>query len=179
MAANGSASLMMICSELINTQSFEERAEFIETYRPNYVRSESLRQSDVYKRRRYLHRHVRRRHVRLATSLFTVDNVYEHFVFKNTVAILNKMYGTAHFTIGHHIPLGRGGHHHRTNWFIQLGKENHQLGDEVPKQRNKMGFKSQVKHLKDYMKKHEEEYQPLVDLKEELEYHLELLKEVY
>lgn len=179
MAAKGSTSMMMNCSLMINTQSFEERAEFIEGYRQHYVRSESLRNSNVYKRSKYLHKHPRRKHVRLATAFFSVDNVYEFFVFKNVTAILNKMYGTSHFSIGHHVPLAKGGHHHRTNWFIQLGRENNELGDEMPTQRNKIGYRAQVKYIRDYIVKHEKKYKPSIDLKEELDYLLKLLKEVY
>lgn len=98
--------------------SFEERQEFIDSHQYDPSNSnhmilwnrESTRERALF--RYYPH--------------YTIDNLYELFVVKNTITVLNKLCrytGSQSFTLGHHKPVTKGGEHHCANIAWEGGNE--------------------------------------------------------
>lgn len=118
---------------------------------------------------------------------YNIDNLYEYCVFKNCIMVLNRAYGTitetennakvhkAGFTLGHWRPLGKGGVHLPSNWFIQNAKENFKSGDKLLDEPEKFSIMAQMLYLigcTDQLELNE-------SMKMELYQYLEWLKEVY
>lgn len=84
---------------------------------------------------------------------YTIDNLYEYCVVKNTIATLNKLCrysGKKAFTLGHHKPVTKGGEHHCSNWFIQTQEDNQKQGEKLP-EAPKMTWEEQKAYLKNNM----------------------------
>ena len=84
---------------------------------------------------------------------YTIDNLYEYCVVKNTIAVLNKLCrysGKQAFTLGHHKPVTKGGEHHCSNWFIQTQEDNQKQGEKLP-ETPKMTWEEQKAYLKNNM----------------------------
>lgn len=80
---------------------------------------------------------------------YTIDNLYEYCVVKNTIATLNKLCrysGKKAFTLGHHKPVTKGGEHHCSNWFIQTQEDNQKQGEKLP-EAPKMTWEEQEAYL--------------------------------
>lgn len=106
--------------------SFEERQEFIDShqYDPSNSNHMILWNREIT-RERALFRYY---------PHYTIDNLYELFVVKNTITVLNKLCrytGSQSFTLGHHKPVTKGGEHHCANWFIQTKLDNQNQGDSL------------------------------------------------
>ncbi|HBM9818855.1 TPA: hypothetical protein L1I59_005348 [Escherichia coli] len=125
--------------------SFEERQEFIDSHQYDPSNSNHMilwnREST---RERALFRYY---------PYYTIDNLYECFVVKNTITVLNKLCrytGSQSFTLGHHKPVTKGGEHHCANWFIQTKLDNQKQGDNLPST-PKMTYEEQEKYIKNNM----------------------------
>lgn len=84
---------------------------------------------------------------------YTIDNLYEYCVVKNTIATLNKLCrysGKKAFTLGHHKPVTKGGEHHCSNWFIQTQEDNQNQGEKLP-ETTKMTWEEQKAYLRNNM----------------------------
>lgn len=84
---------------------------------------------------------------------YTIDNLYEYCVVKNTIATLNKLCrysGKKAFTLGHHKPVTKGGEHHCSNWFIQTQEDNQKQGEKLP-ETPKMTWEEQKAYLRNNM----------------------------
>lgn len=84
---------------------------------------------------------------------YTIDNLYEYCVVKNTIATLNKLCrysGKKAFTLGHHNPVTKGGEHHCSNWFIQTQEDNQKQGEKLP-ETPKMTWEEQKAYLRNNM----------------------------
>lgn len=84
---------------------------------------------------------------------YTIDNLYEYCVVKNTIATLNKLCrysGKKAFTLGHHKPVTKGGEHHCSNWFIQTQEDNQKQGENLP-ETPKMTWEEQKAYLRNNM----------------------------
>lgn len=118
---------------------------------------------------------------------WNIDNLYEYCVFKNCIMVLNRCYGTitengdntqvhkAGFTLGHWIPMGNGGAHLPSNWFIQNAQENFRAGDKLPEQPEKFDLREQMLYLLTCCNKLKKNYAHTVELRQ----YIEWLKEVY
>lgn len=87
---------------------------------------------------------------------YTVDNLYEHCFFKNFITVINEEFGLEknhQFTLGHHIPLNKGGAHHVSNWFIQAKKDNQIQGDNLP-DCPLMSYEEQIDYLFNHLVNH-------------------------
>ena len=125
--------------------NFEERQEFIDShqYDPSNSNHMVLWNRDST-RERALFRYY---------PHYTVDNLYECFVVKNTITVLNKLCrytGSQSFTLGHHKPVTKGGEHHCANWFIQTRLDNQRQGDSLLST-PKMSYEEQEKYIKNNM----------------------------
>lgn len=84
---------------------------------------------------------------------YTIDNLYEYCVVKNTIATLNKLCrysGKKAFTLGHHKTVTKGGEHHCSNWFIQTQEDNQKQGEKLP-ETPKMTWEEQKAYLRNNM----------------------------
>lgn len=84
--------------------------------------------------------------------IYTVDNVYELYVFRSLIVNLNKLgnlTGKREFTMGHHIPFRRGGEHFPSNWTIQTKRHNNNAGDDMPTNRQKPTWDEQYAYIMD------------------------------
>ena len=124
---------------------FDERQEFIDSHKYDPSNSNhmvlwnrgSFRDKSLF--RYYPH--------------YTIDNLYEYCVVKNTIAVLNKLCrysGKQAFTLGHHKPVTKGGEHHCSNWFIQTQEDNQKQGEKLP-ETPKMTWEEQKAYLKNNM----------------------------
>lgn len=83
-------------------------------------------------------------------AFYTVDNIYEYFVFRSLIIHLNKLgglEGKGSFTLGHYIPFKRGGVHFPSNWIIQTQRENSHAGDKIPEKRQKWSWQEQEDYI--------------------------------
>lgn len=124
---------------------FDERQEFIDSHKYDPSNSNhmvlwnrgSFRDKSLF--RYYPH--------------YTIDNLYEYCVVKNTIAVLNKLCrysGKQAFTLGHHKPVTKGGEHHCSNWFIQTQLDNQKQGETIL-DTPKMTYEEQKTYLKNNM----------------------------
>lgn len=95
----------------------------------------------------------RRQLIKIYTTCFNMDTVYEHDVIREMISRINDCFGykKPRATMGHHIPLGAGGAHSNENWYIQSATENTRQGDLLPLT-PKMDWKEQVDHIFDILK---------------------------
>lgn len=124
---------------------FDERQEFIESHQYDPSNSNHM---VLWNRGKYRD-----------SSLFayyphyTIDNLYEYCVVKNTITTLNKLCrysGKQSFTLGHHKPVTKGGEHHCSNWFIQTQLDNQKQGEKLP-EAPKMAYAEQKEYIKNNM----------------------------
>ncbi|EJM9728540.1 hypothetical protein NPC53_000964 [Shigella flexneri] len=124
---------------------FDERQEFIESHQYDLSNSNHM---VLWNRGKYRD-----------SSLFayyphyTIDNLYEYCVVKNTIVTLNKLCrysGKQSFTLGHHKPVTKGGEHHCSNWFIQTQLDNQKQGEKLP-EAPKMTYAEQKEYIKNNM----------------------------
>lgn len=106
--------------------SFDERQEFIDShkYDPSNSNHMVLWNRDNFRERALVRYYPH----------YTIDNLYEWCVVKNTIATLNNLCrytGKQTFTLGHHKPVTKGGEHHCANWFIQTKADNQKQGDSL------------------------------------------------
>lgn len=87
-------------------------------------------------------------------AVYTVDNLYEYYVFRSLIVNLNKaarLSKNKSFTLGHYIPFKRGGEHFPSNWIIHTYAENSRAGDTVPKTKNKWTWDKQLRYITSHM----------------------------
>lgn len=85
---------------------------------------------------------------------YTLDNLYEYFVFRNLIVNLNKagrLRKNKEFTLGHYIPFKRGGEHFPSNWIIQTRAENNRAGDYVPNNKKKWTWEKQLRYIEAHL----------------------------
>lgn len=83
-------------------------------------------------------------------AFYTVDNIYEYFVFRSLIIHLNKLgglEGKLSFTLGHYIPFKKGGVHFPSNWIIQTQKDNTKASDKIPDNPNKWTWEEQYAYI--------------------------------
>lgn len=83
-------------------------------------------------------------------AFYTVDNIYEYFVFRSLIIHLNKLGGLEgehSFTLGHYIPFKKGGVHFPSNWIIQIQRENGYAGDSLPEKKEKWTWDEQYAYI--------------------------------
>lgn len=87
-------------------------------------------------------------------AFYTVDNIYEYFVFRSLIIHLNKvgrLEGNNTFTLGHYIPFKKGGVHFPSNWIIQTQRDNTRAGDKIPENPQKWTWDEQYKYIIDHL----------------------------
>lgn len=87
-------------------------------------------------------------------AVYTVDNLYQYFVFRSLITNLNlagRLKNNKAFTLGHYIPFRRGGVHFPSNWIIQTRKENSLAGDTIPKVKEKWTWDKQMRYIHAHM----------------------------
>lgn len=98
-------------------------------------------------------------------AFYTVDNIYEYYVFRSLIIHLNKLGGLEDknsFTLGHYIPFKKGGVHFPSNWIIQTQRDNTKAGDIVPDKKEKWTWEEQEEYIfKHLPKKLNAEYAPI------------------
>ena len=132
-------------SQAVIYPEWDEREEWIENhnYDPTNVNWCSL---DV-------HNFKRDTGILKYYAFYTVDNIYEYFVFRSLIIHLNKLgglEGKGSFTLGHYIPFKKGGVHFPSNWIIQTQRENSHAGDKLPEKKEKWTWVEQ----EDYILRH-------------------------
>lgn len=95
----------------------------------------------------------RRKLIKKYTDLFNMDNVYEHDVFREMIARINDCfdYKVPVVTLGHWIPLAKGGKHCCKNWIIQIRIDNEQQADEIP-DCEKLTWQEQIDYISELLK---------------------------
>ena len=117
---------------------------------------------------------------------YNVDNLYELCVFKNYIYLLNKAYekislsDQVHkdgFTLGHWLPMGKGGAHLPSNWFIQKASENFNSGDKILAEPEKFDYTGQLSYMLDVVMN----YNKTIDgtYAEDVFFYKDKFKEVY
>lgn len=129
-------------SQAVIYPEWDEREEWIENhnYDPTNVNWCSL---DV-------HNFKRDTGILKYYAFYTVDNIYEYFVFRSLIIHLNKLgglEGKQSFTLGHYIPFKKGGVHFPSNWIIQTQIENSHAGDKVPGKKEKWSWDEQEAYI--------------------------------
>ena len=117
---------------------------------------------------------------------YNVDNLYELCVFKNYIYLLNKGWGKISpsdqvhkdgVTLGHWLPMGKGGAHLPSNWFIQKASDNFRSGDKILPESEKWDLNTQTLELihlfLSYDKRIDTQYS------EDLKFYKDKFKEVY
>lgn len=133
-------------SQAVIYPEWDEREEWIENhdYDPTNVNWCSL---DV-------HNFKRDTGILKYYSFYTVDNIYEYFVFRSLIIHLNKLGGLEDkksFTLGHYIPFKKGGVHFPSNWIIQTQRENSHAGDKLPEKKEKWSWEEQEKYIRAHL----------------------------
>lgn len=129
-------------SQAVIYPEWDEREEWIENhdYDPTNVNWCSL---DV-------HNFKRDTGILKYYAFYTVDNIYEYFVFRSLIIHLNKLGGLEgkdSFTLGHYIPFKKGGVHFPSNWIIQTQRENSHAGDKLPEKKEKWTWQEQEGYI--------------------------------
>ena len=127
---------------------FEEREEWIDSheYDPTNVNWCKL---DV-------HNFKRDSAILKYYPMYTIDNLYEYYVFRSLIIHLNKLgglEGKRSFTLGHYIPFKRGGVHFPSNWIIQVQRENSRAGDDMPTNPEKWTWDEQYEYIMNHLPK--------------------------
>lgn len=136
----------------IQGMSFEDREQLIEAWEPHYDRSRANRpvidtMALGMKRTKAINAYY---------TEYNIDNLYEYCVFKNAINVINRFARTLRadggvmnsgFTLGHWRPAGRGGKHLPVNWFVQVAKENFNLGDNPMEHPVKWNFQQQMVYV--------------------------------
>lgn len=129
-------------SQSVIYPEWDEREEWIENhnYDPDNVNWCSL---DV-------HNFKRDTGILKYYAFYTLDNVYEYYVFRSLIIHLNKLgglEGKRSFTLGHYMPFKKGGVHFPSNWIIQTQRDNTKAGDNIPENPNKWSWKEQEAYI--------------------------------
>ncbi len=128
---------------VVRSLSFEDRDDFIRSHRYSFGHSKAIKlDTEGLNRDR-------------ATSAYyphyTVDNLFEYCVFRNLITLLNK-YGRLpkkrQFTLGHWLPMSRGGTHTSENWIIQTYEDNQKQSDDLPPHPTKWTLNQQIDYIK-------------------------------
>lgn len=95
----------------------------------------------------------RKQLIKIYTTCFNMDNVYEHDVIREMICRINDCFGykKPRATMGHHVPLGAGGDHSNENWYIQSRDSNTNQGNDLPLTA-KMSWDEQVMHIFEILK---------------------------
>ncbi|XKX17625.1 hypothetical protein MVUOKPPV_CDS0228 [Klebsiella phage phi1_175008] len=129
-------------SQSVIYPEWDEREEWIENhnYDPDNVNWCSL---DV-------HNFKRDTGILKYYAFYTIDNVYEYYVFRSLIIHLNKLgglEGKRSFTLGHYMPFKKGGVHFPSNWIIQTQKDNTKASDKIPDNPNKWTWEEQYAYI--------------------------------
>lgn len=94
--------------------------------------------------------------IKIYTQCFNIDSIYEYFLFREVISRINDCFYPGErrkpvATLGHWIPLSKGGHHCVDNWIIQSTIENNALSDYVPLE-EKWSFNTQIKKIEQMLK---------------------------
>lgn len=121
---------------------FEEREEWIDNhnYDPSNLNWCSLDVGNL----------SRDNALRAYYSVYTVDNLYQYYVFRSLIVNLNlagRLKNNKAFTLGHYIPFRKGGVHFPCNWIIQTRKENNLAGDTMPRFKDKWTWEKQMGYI--------------------------------
>ncbi|QXV78211.1 hypothetical protein bas61_0082 [Escherichia phage EmilieFrey] len=87
-------------------------------------------------------------------ACYTVDNIYEYYVFRSLIIHLNKLgalTGDSQFTLGHYKPFKKGGEHFPSNWIIQTLKDNSRASDVIPDKKEKWTWHEQMGYIIQHM----------------------------
>lgn len=87
-------------------------------------------------------------------AVYTLDNLYQYFVFRNMIVNLNlagRLKNKKEFTLGHYIPFKKGGEHFPSNWTVQIRVENNNAGDTIPKVKTKWSWEKQERYIRSHL----------------------------
>lgn len=117
----------------------------------------------------------RRALIKIYSSCFNMDSVYEYFVFREVISRINDAFEfkKPRATLGHWIPLSQFGNHHVNNWVIQSRIDNNEAGDEIPTT-SMWTYDEQIEQIEKILSKCDNE-----DGKEFVRESYKLLQEVY
>lgn len=136
------SSLVETVQSTVIYPEFEEREEWIDShqYDPTNVNWANLDVSRLKRDNAILKYY----------PIYTIDNVYEYYVFRSCIVHLNKLGGLTgndEFTLGHYIPFKKGGVHFPSNWIIQTQRDNSHAGDNVPEKKEKWAWEEQEEYI--------------------------------
>lgn len=91
-------------------------------------------------------------------AFYTLNNLYEYYVFRSLIIHLNKLAGRGSeeklsFTLGHYMPFKKGGVHFPSNWIIQTYRDNSWASDDIPKKKQKWSWEKQYKYIMERLPK--------------------------
>ncbi|AZV02326.1 hypothetical protein Arno18_140 [Pectobacterium phage Arno18] len=134
--------------DTLGALDFEARDQFVRTHIYNKANANYCKlNTDGLQRRKAIARYL---------PHYTIENFFEFCVFRNLITLLNQYQRSLRrdgsptersFTLGHWIPLARGGVHHPSNWVIQVYRHNNRLGDSMPASKEKWTLDEQVKYI--------------------------------
>ncbi len=128
---------------VVRSLSFEDRDDFVRShiYRSSGSRVIKLDTTHL----------TRDRAISAYYPEYSLDNLYEYCVFRNLITLLNQ-YGRLEkkrrFTLGHWLPLSRGGTHTPNNWIIQTYSDNQLQKDDLPASSTKWTLSQQTEYIK-------------------------------